>query len=90
MNPFIPLNILRVITIISLLLMGVASLVIVIKGLGHFANGSFFQVVNHLFLVIEIGILIVSEIELLQDTFERVLPLIGPKSTLLTLGMLQV
>jgi hypothetical protein len=91
MHGFYRLNIIRGLTIISLLLVTTTSFVVVIF---NFKDGpaseTFFSSVNHLVLIASTFVLIVSELGLFEKRFARYLPLLGPDSSLFTLGLTQV
>jgi hypothetical protein len=91
MHGCIRLNIIRGLTIISLVLVIATSFIVVIF---NFKDGpvsdTFFSSVNHLVLIASTFVLIASELRLFEKRFTRYLPLLGPDSSLFTLGLTQV
>jgi hypothetical protein len=91
MHGCIRLNIIRGLTIVSLILVTATSFIVVFF---NFKDGpvseTFFSSVNHLVLIASTFVLIASEVRLFEKKFARYLPLFGPDSSLFTLGLTQV
>ncbi|GAO48524.1 hypothetical protein G7K_2697-t1 [Saitoella complicata NRRL Y-17804] len=86
---FVLLNALRFLSVTSMILCIVSSWVVIALSFEDFGF-YFFTAFNHLFLSLEAVILIASEFGIPYKLFAEFLPLLGPKSSLATLGLLQL
>jgi len=86
---FVLLNLLRGISVVSLVLVMVTSLIIVVKNFLLFGF-FFFLVLNHIFLFLEASLLIAAESEMVSGIFAANLPLLGPDRSSAVLGLLQL
>ncbi|PWW75266.1 hypothetical protein C7212DRAFT_322689 [Tuber magnatum] len=86
---FYILNIIRCCSVISLLLAIVAASISLVKSF-VVTKFYFFDAINNVFLSVFCGLLVMSEISVFQSYFDKRWPLLGSKSSLITIGVAQV
>ncbi|CUS14646.1 unnamed protein product [Tuber aestivum] len=86
---FYILNIIRCCSVISLLLAIIAASISLVKSF-VVTKFYFFDAINNVFLSIFCGLLVMSEISVFQSYFDKRWPLLGSKSSLITIGIAQV